>query len=222
MDRLVKKENFLLFATFPIIFIGLVNGLYMETLYNLEPFWFWVVDSLQFVFIPGFILLMLLRISGCSPSKYGFKKMETLDFFGTVIFTTMIFWFLYEPVVHVLARVFDIPYPEFTYQSVIPKDGVLRIIVVLYFSLTAAFVEEVVFRALPWAYFSRTGSSKAISMKYILLSSILFGLIHWENGYHEILATFLLGIVACTIYVKIENIWPLICAHFFTDLTTFW
>jgi len=46
------NANILLLAMLPSVSIGLVNGFYKESIYHLDPIWFWLADLTQFVFVP--------------------------------------------------------------------------------------------------------------------------------------------------------------------------
>ena len=216
------KPNILLLAILPSIAIGLMNGFYKESLYSLAPIWFWVVDAVQFVLIPSVALFALAYLGGVRPNRYGFRHIGIANLILLTVLATLIFGLLYEPFSFFFSILLKTSVPEFTYKKIIPQSPVLHLIVVLYFSASAAFVEEIVFRAIPWYYFSLQKAEKSHMWLYIISSSLLFGLIHWENGLHEVASTFVLGVFACVLYAKIKNIWPLVGAHFITDILSFW
>ena len=53
---------------------------------------------------------------------------------------------------------------------------------------------------------------------YAISSLLFFGIMHWENGVHEILATFALGFATCILYAKLRSIWPFVIAHTWIDV----
>ncbi|TDI84331.1 MAG: CPBP family intramembrane metalloprotease [Caldithrix sp.] len=167
-------------------------------------------------------LYALKRFGGWRPRQYGFHPIGAVDFVGLTLIAAFLFWLFYEPVGRLFSIWLGTNSPDFSYKSVLPSSLLLRALVVVYFAATAAVVEEVMFRALPWCFFSSRDGSGSPFWRYALISSLLFGLIHWENGAHEVVSTFMLGFVACVLYVKINNIWPLIGAHFVTDVRSFW
>ena len=109
---------------------------------------------------------------------------------------------------------------DFTYQSTLP-GGLFHYLVVIYYGLTAGFVEEITFRGLPWAILNaRSGSGHVRT--YVLVSSFSFAAIHWENGTPELIAAFGFGVVAALLYLKLKNLWPMIIAHSLIDITIYW
>ena len=216
------NPNILLLAILPSLTIGLLNGFYKESLYSFEPVWFWVADVAQFVLLPCSVFFALAHYGGVRPNRYGFRAMGIGHLTGLTVLATFLFWLSYEPFTRLFSALLNASAPEFSYHSVIPQSPVLHSLVVLYFAATAAFVEETIFRALPWYYFSLQKAGRSPMWRYVLGSSLFFGLIHWENGSHEVASAFVLGVVACMLYAKIKNIWPLVGAHFFTNVRVFW
>jgi membrane protease YdiL (CAAX protease family) len=54
-----------------------------------------------------------------------------------------------------------------------------------------------------------------------LASAAAFAAIHWEQGSREFVATFLLGLGAGWLYMKIRNLWPFVFGHTYTDVAAF-
>jgi len=132
------------------------------------------------------------------------------------------FWISYVPVSATLGRFLGSELSSFTYFNVLPETHAARVLVAIYFSISAGVFEEIMYRALPWVYFSLLNLRRPNIVSYALISSVLFGFAHWENGLHEVFATFALGFVACVLYAKIRNIWPFVIAHTWIDLSAFW
>jgi membrane protease YdiL (CAAX protease family) len=109
----------------------------------------------------------------------------------------------------------------FSYETGIP-DGVLRAPVVVYFAVTAGFVEEVAFRGLPLAALGPARHESAASAAYVLIGSMLFALIHWEGGAAEVAAGFVYALVAAALSLRLATLWPLVIAHVAVDLVEFW
>ena len=53
---------------------------------------------------------------------------------------------------------------------------------------------------------------------YAISSLLLFGIMYWENGMHEILATLAPGFATCLLYAKLRSIWPFVIAHTWFDI----
>jgi len=223
---LIDPRTAVLVATFPSITIALVNGWYKAELYALQPAGFWAADIGQFVVVPAASLWWLWRAAGVGPRDYGFlapaRRGEWVRLAGLTALVSAVFLVCYLPLVAPAGRLLHETVPEFDYGKAIPELSALKLVTVGYYALTAALVEETMFRALPWLWFSRVYGRDRAVVSYTVASSILFGWIHWENGMHEVVVTALLGAVACLLYARIRNVWPFVGAHFVTDVVSFW
>jgi len=224
--RGIDKRSLVALAILPSLALGLLNDLYLESLYQHNVAWFWAADFTQFVIVPALMAFFLLKAGSITPRDYGFRPfapgMRIVDVAGLCLLTCAVFWLSYEPVKHIAYSLFRSHPETFGYDSVIPQPLLLKIPVVLYFSLTAAFVEEAVFRGLPWLYFSQFNSGRRRAAVYVVSTALLFSAIHSEQGLPGMLAAFTLGVAAAMMYAKIQNLWPFVAAHFVTDLISFW
>lgn len=219
------KNNIVLLAILPSVALGLLNDLYLEPLSHYGAMWFWAADIGQFVVVPGIVAFLLLR-HGLTPSDFGLRTLGpstgTVEAVGLCIFVCAVYWIAYEPIRQISYR-FIWPYDgTFGYGRMLPQPPLARSGVVLYLSATAAIVEEVAFRGLPWLYFSRWPQSPWRVSIYVASTAVLFAAIHSEQGPHGVLASFCLGLVAATLYAKIQNLWPFVAAHFVSDVVSFW
>jgi membrane protease YdiL (CAAX protease family) len=55
----------------------------------------------------------------------------------------------------------------------------------------------------------------------VVATSIVFALVHWENGGPGLLAAGAYGFGAALLYLKLRNLWPLVVAHVVTDVISF-
>ena len=116
---------------------------------------------------------------------------------------------------------FIITFPSesyFSYKSVIPQEGVLKYITVIYFSMSAGIVEELYFLGF---FFKISGYFKNSISIYLISSPILFSLIHWEGSLANIFSTYFFGLFASIAFLYMKNLWPLILGHVFTDAMYF-
>ena len=208
----------------PFFLFGLVNGIYNAELAN-HPILFWTVDVLGWVVMPALILLYIYKYYGISLHDYGLVKItntcqrrEMLSWTVLTIFLLGIYYFAFS---WLAWTIIDIDSPVFSYEDMVP-DGDARYFTIFYLSITAAIFEEVFFRGMIWrlVYTSNINGSKPYI--YIAISSLLFGVVHWENGIPEVVSTMVFGVVACIIFLRLRNLLPLIIAHFFIDLVIFW
>lgn len=210
----------------PFFLFGMINGVYNGALAKMEPWLFWLVDVLGWIVLPSVILYYIYRYYGISLRDYGFTKLTSSNqrreiiswsFLATFILSIYYFsfgWLAWEFIAAPTS-------PAFSYGGMVP-EGDTRYIAIFYLAATAAVFEEIFFRGLIWrlVYSSSTPYNKAVV--YVAVSSILFGLIHWENGVPEIFASMVFGIVACVLYLRLRNLTPLIIAHFVIDMVNFW
>jgi membrane protease YdiL (CAAX protease family) len=66
------------------------------------------------------------------------------------------------------------------------------------------------------------GAGVGQAIVYVVVSSTLFGLSHFESSAVEVLATGLYGVVAAVFALRVRNLWPLIAGHFVTDFVAFY
>lgn len=209
----------------PFFLFGMVNGIYNATLAQTSPWLFWLVDMLGWIVLPSVILFYVYRYYGVGLADYGLKKFtsalqrrEIINWSFLATFILSIYYFSFGW----LAREFIEVSPSlFSYGAMVP-EGNAHYIAIFYLAITAAVFEEVFFRGLIWrlVYSSTTRYNKAIV--YVVVSSVLFGLVHWENGLAEVFSAMVFGFVACILYLRLHNLIPLIVAHFFIDMVNFW
>jgi membrane protease YdiL (CAAX protease family) len=100
-------------------------------------------------------------------------------------------------------------------QIVLPTNGLARLAAIAYLCISAAVVEEIFFRGL-FRHFMigsdpHPSTSRVIS--YVLVSSISFGLCHWERGAAIVLTMSVFGIAASILYLRSASVYPLVGAH---------
>jgi uncharacterized protein len=102
----------------------------------------------------------------------------------------------------------------------------MKILLFAFLALMTGFAEETIFRGIAL----HTLLSKGL-MRAVLLSSLIFGLVHFLNLLNgpDLLATtvqvifaFLFGIAFVAPLLYTGSIWPLIIVHFIQDFVAFW
>ncbi len=223
---LVDRRTLLLAAIFPIVTTGLLNEFWVEPAYRHGVVWFYLADSLQWIVVPALVWLFVLRPGGIKPVEYGLDfapyAKRPLDAVALFVFVALLLWLSYEPVKGVALR-YLAPYANpFGYANTIPASFLGKAAGVIYFSVTAAVVEEVAFRGLTWAYLSLVFPLKHRAFWYIVLSSLLFASVHSEQGPHGVIAAFTFGLMAAFLYSRLQNLWPLVFGHCVGDVISFW
>jgi len=212
------------YTVFILFFIALINGFYLDDVYQSNIITAWVYDTSQFVILPFTLLFILYKYYGIRPSDYGIIIPTNNFNRNTLIQKAILYAALLEILYFVTYKFTDMYIPDkhyMGYLSLIPT-GILKLPVVFYMSITAAVVEEIVYRGIPFMLFKKHKEYKHFNSLFIIITASLFSLVHWENGIPDLAATFVFGIFAAMLYLNYNNLIPLIFAHFVGDFVTFW
>lgn len=198
------------------------NGFYNPVLFRASPVWFWAVDFLSCVVIPLALVMWLARSAWIVPKDYGLeippkRLFETL---GASLFFALLLYGAYYFPERLAWALSGYPTPLFSYGMAVP-EGVLRVPVVLYLSVTAGIVESIFMLGLPWLIwrqYLRLGNRRN---SFAWVSSAVFASIHWEQGFHGLLGAFVFSYVACRIYLAHNDLWPIAGAHALVDFGEF-
>jgi membrane protease YdiL (CAAX protease family) len=223
-----SKANAILFGCALHVVLQIVDGFFKEPLYQYSEHAFWIFDFVKFVAIPAVVLVWLYRAFSIAPASYGLRSRRKTEnwfyFLGLTLFLAVVLNLVYQGAQHfawnIVWRVLHPdPAPAF-YKSLIP-GGLLHYPAAFYFAATAGFTEEVFFRGLPLLYMKeRFGNTKPVWI-YAVVTSVLFASAHWENGLHEVIATFVYGIASSVLYLKLRDLRPLVGAHALIDFWEF-
>jgi membrane protease YdiL (CAAX protease family) len=222
----LNRRSVIALAVLPSVALGLLNDLYLEPLSRYGAACFWAADFGQYVVVPTAVAFVLAGAGGIKPRDYGFRSVRSgtsiAEAIGLCLFMCAMYWLAYEPVKQISYRFLWRYAGTFGYASMQPEAPFLRHGVTWYLSVTAAFVEEAVFRGLPWLYFAEWNLPRYRTTLYVASTSLLFAATHSEQGAPGMLAALSLGIVTAMLYVKIRNLWPFVAAHFVIDVFSFW
>lgn len=217
------KRDLAVAAAFVAVFLpNYLDGYFKADLFQWSPQYFWLFDFTKFVLIPGVCLVALATWSDVKPRHYGLGRpaLSGAQLLAAGIVVTLVMKGIYYYASHLAWRAFDVPAPAFSYSQTIPPGWTGKLVAV-YFAGTAAFVEEIYYRGLPWLLLGSRDTSGMRKLAYVLISSGFFAAIHWENGTPELVATFIYGVAACLWYLRLGTLWPLVLAHFVIDLWVF-
>jgi len=98
----------------------------------------------------------------------------------------------------------------------------LKFPVVFYLAATAGVVEEIFYRGIPYKLIFESEGIVCKRFVYVMGTSIAFSAIHWDKGLHFLIGTFVFGLFASYLYLKLKNLWPLVGGHFVYDFYIFW
>jgi len=202
----------------------LLNGFYNPYTVN-YPILYWFIEIVTWVLIP--IALVFLGIKnryfnwegiGLSAMVRGKERIGLLILLSVVF--SIVFIILYEQFISLSKDIFPVNHfaVHFSYKDVIPQSGILWFMTTLFFALTAGVVEEFYYRGILSRFF-KSGLLHVVS--FILISSFLFSLIHWEGGLRSIFSTFAIGIIFAIAYRSTGNLIPVIVGHSVLDFYWF-
>lgn len=187
-----------------------------------RPGLYWSFELLIWVAVPLLLLYAAMRTPGFRFADLGFH-MAVMGYRGIIpvllaclVFAPIGYW-VYDTVF----ETFDHWFPGggfFHYETIIPATGIRRQAVILYFAASAGLVEEFLFRGLLYRAAQDFSHPR---LCFLLVSPLLFSLVHWESGIANLLATWVYGLFAAAVMMLLRNLWPLIVGHVSTDLIWF-
>lgn len=220
-----RHPEYLCVAAAPIVALALANALYQDALFAASPAAYWAADALQFLVLPLAAAWALAR-AGLPPPAYGFaaprNRREAFDLASAGVLVLGVFALTYHLGGKLTLQALGAAAQTPDAGPDLPPRGVARAAIVAYLALTAAFVEEAVYRGAWWAWLrARLGEARA-APPYVLSSAFVFGWIHSEQGLHLVAGTFVLGAAACLLYLRLRSLWPFVLAHAAMNLYLFW
>lgn len=106
-----------------------------------------------------------------------------------------------------------------SYDSKVPKMGLLKFAAVLFMEITAGLVEEFFYRGLVYKLLrTHVSSSKWLS---IIVSTAIFGSAHWAGGLTHVAAVSVFGFGLAIAFLCTKDIRPLMAAHSIYDFVYF-
>jgi len=207
----------------PYLAFAELNGWFNGPLFRASASAFWAVDASFNVLLPLLGAWFLARFSAVRPPSYGLsfppplmKELVAASlFFGLVLFLA---YFLPQRISWIW---WGRPAPLFSYGQVVPA-GMLHAPSVLYLAVTAGIVESVIYIGLPWMLWRQRFGTSGRRALFCLASATLFASVHWEQGPQAMLGCVVFGYVACKVYLKIADLWPIVGAHTAIDVVAFW
>lgn len=199
----------------------LLNGFINSKIQSI-PILYWSFEILIWTIVPVVVFYLAVKYASFRFSEIG---INTNIFGRKSTFLVLAFCLIFPPITYVIYGL-SINYSLsvfpggalFSYFDVIPKEGITRFIVILYFALSAGIVEELYYRGFIYKISQFYASPKLF---YLTVSPVFFSMVHWENGVANIVATYIFGVILAIIFLSMKNLWPLITGHIFTDYVWF-
>jgi membrane protease YdiL (CAAX protease family) len=219
-DTRQRRNRLLLLALCgiaPLMVNGLVNSLIAH-----NALLYWGFEMLTWIVIPSTVLYLVIRTAGVQLSDLGYHgSIRGRSNIGLVVLACAVFSPLCYGVYYYSFDYFSSLFPGqgfFRYESIVPESGILYFAVTIYFGLSAGMVEEFLFRGLLYRAFRGFKNSLGL---FLVISPILFSLVHWEDGLANLASTYMFGVFMAIAYLGLRNLWPLVIGHIFTDLVWF-
>jgi membrane protease YdiL (CAAX protease family) len=98
------------------------------------------------------------------------------------------------------------------------RTGAIRLAVIVI--VIAGFGEETIFRGYLFERLGKLlGYSRVAKVLTVLVTAVIFGSIHYEQGLAGVQQALIVGLVFGTIFARTGRLWMLMCAHAAFDLT---
>jgi membrane protease YdiL (CAAX protease family) len=194
---------------------------------RLDTFAFWVADVICFVVIPGALAWWIYRKESPFPEFRAKSKYDQPTEYGALIFQTLIIllvlWILH-PFYQAIAYKVHTAYPDvlkatLNYDLKVPKIGLLKLLVAVFFGITAGLVEEFFYRGLI-AQLLRTYVSPS-KWLFLIVSTVVFASAHWAGGIGHVAGVALFGFGIGIAYLCTKDLRPLMAAHGIYDFVYF-
>lgn len=221
-----SKRKGLLFFLILVVVCRIVGGLFLGNFSSQGTTVFWAREAVLFLAIPVSYLIFIARRYSVYPRSYGLQgpglNYSFIELFGLSVLCVFVYFFInYLIAIAILKRIFP-PIPSiFSFDQVI-SHGLLRIPVVVYLAVSAGFIEEIFFRGILREIIVGENETRRSNFTYVSISSLAYAMSHWGAQTYEILSVSITGILACCLYLKFRNLWPLIVAHVGLNLVVFW
>lgn len=204
----------------------LLNGFYNQSLYTNAPAAFWALDVITHAIVPVLLLGIIVLIAHVELSEIGIKirdpSINVFDLVLLSLFLAIVLWPVYTVSVESWYYYVGGEPPDWHYGVATSDLGVMRPLVAIYMSLTAGIFEEIFYKGLLLYVLSVPFADRANNAIFVIVSSCLFSLVHWENGVAELIGTFVYQFIGSALYLKIRNVLPFIAAHYLIDIYHFW
>ncbi|MBN2402030.1 MAG: CPBP family intramembrane metalloprotease [Spirochaetes bacterium] len=123
----------------------------------------------------------------------------------------IIFFILEEILLKTIPDIHLFNYPKY-------DNSFSKIIDLTFGLIIVALTEELIFRGYCYSYLSEKTDSIII---LIIISSLVFGLIHWSNGITPVITATIWGMFAIFSVIRTESILPSLFAHYLIDIISF-
>lgn len=227
LQKPIGLDGALFLAAIPVIGFQLVNGIWLTQKESaIDIYAIYLIDFLFMVVVPLVSYLVVKVRYGSICNKLGFlSKYSERDILWKTVICIIVFlfalsflpwltWAMLWRFDWILAGNYG-----FLYSDTFPRQLLSKYLLIIYLALTASIIEEVYYRGiLGYLFYRWFGEGQSANLYYVLISSVIFGLSHWEGGLSKIAYMFILGVIAAKLFLWTRSLIPLIVAHFVSDI----
>lgn len=225
MHPYLNRQQAVLLAIFPTLALGLLNTYWKAPLLDWSVTLYWMADVTQWVVVPLLVWLLVLRPNKITLTSVGFhspdNRLNPLRSFGVgeFVIALLVLCFAYIWVETVTTR---LSWSHPSWRCIACVNLTPTHVQAVYMALTAAIVEETVYRGLAWTYISHYVKGNQGKLVYIAATSVVFASIHSEQGIQGLIPAFVFGVFAALIFIRTRNLYPVVLSHFVIDIYYFW
>jgi len=162
------------------------------------------------------IVLWLITRKKMRPDEFGFTTQPILEFMGVFLIATLAGTFIDQNGSMLFALLPG--YPFLGHMPIIDSSVWLAIDLTLGL-LLVGIVEEMVFRGYMLTMLKRYTRNP---VTIILISALVFGLIHWSGGSSKVIVAAVAGAFFMFIYLRTRSLPAVMLAHFTVDFIGAW
>lgn len=164
-----------------------------------------------------------LRGEDCDSLGLGFKRPTWKHGFRIFLLSLLVFvlamvGFMIGSII--MVNISEMPQQADMSSYAFLKDNLgLLVLTLVGVYIVSSFGEEVIYRGFLINRISEIGGNKKVAVILaVLLSAVIFGLVHYEWGPMGVVQTFFMGLVLGICYIKLKKrLWILVLAHAYMD-----
>lgn len=202
---------------------GLVDHLYSYVAVE-APWAYWASDFVEQVLFSVALLWLILRLTGWRLRDFGLalpRRPVRLGIFLAMVGAGSTMLVVAAPLTEALTGrlgiVPEMPEGEDAFLSLLPDGQALRFLAVVYTCAVSGMFEELFYRGVLWRALVVEERGHLRKVIYVLVSSVLFGIAHTEQGLFGVVSNILWGAVGALLLLVLRNLWPLVLGHAATN-----
>ena len=168
----------------------------------------WILDIIFYTIIPILTIIYLYKKNKITmlhiPLNAPFKI--------TYLFLALLLCiFMYIIDYSIIGLILNDIFPTNLFQGyAFPSNERLRLITIIYASLSAGIIEELIFRGIIVTELNKHIKNTVI---LVIFSSLIFSLIHWGQGFGKLIEVFIFSMIPTLWFIKTKQLWGNMIFH---------